>query len=67
MRDHPIITKMVLDGYLEEDISDIDYFGNIVTSSDEIVEDDDGEFVLKEYLKEFLEDKYSMKFKKFGE
>lgn len=67
MKDHPIITKIERNGYLEEDISDIDYFGHVVTSSDEIVEDEDGEIVLKEYLKEFLEDKYSMKFKKFGE
>lgn len=67
MRDHPIIEKLECDGYLEEDINELDYFGQVVSSSDEIVEDEDGEIVLREYLKEFLEEKYGMKFKKFGD
>jgi len=61
--EHPIITKMERDGYLEEEepISS-DYFGNPLYSGDEVVQDEDGELVLKEYLQEFLEEKHGFKF-----
>jgi len=65
--EHPIITKMERDGYLEEDITTTDYFGNEVAPGDEIVADDEGDFVIKEKLKDFLIDKYGFRFGEYGD
>ena len=68
MKDHPIIERMELYGYLEEDEPiAVDYFGNAIYCGDEVVQDEDGELVLKEFLREFLETKYKFKFGELGD
>ncbi|UQD52333.1 hypothetical protein C0971_15865 [Bacillus methanolicus] len=67
MRDHPVIEQINRTGYpnmiAQPEHNGFDYFGSEILSGDEIVIDENnGEVVLKDNLEEYLSEVYEFRF-----
>lgn len=62
--EHPVVTRLNMYGYLEdEDKPVLDYFGNEVYLGEEVIIDEDGDFVAINDFEDFLIKKFGFKFK----